>query len=84
MVILCEHFNRDWKTISELMFPTVEEVSEVEEEAGSSETSRRTAETVEPNQAPRKELKPIASVHKILKFKLLPDSAVPNSTSEHT
>lgn len=86
MLILCEHCNRDWKTITEFMFTTVEEVSvvEEEEEAGPSETIHRTAEAVAPNRAPRKELKPIASVHKILKFKLLPDSAVPNSTSEHT
>lgn len=66
---------------TEVMFPTAEEVSVVEEEVGPSETNRLTAEAVEPEQTPRKELKPIASVHKILKFKLLPDSAVPNSTS---
>lgn len=62
------------------MFPNVEEVPVVEEEAGPSETSRRSREAVEPKQAPRKELKPVASVHKILKFKLL-DSAAPNSIS---
>ena len=58
----------------------------VEEEAVPSETNRRSEKAVEPNQAPRKDLKPVASVHKILKFKLLDsvdsvDSAVPDSTS---
>ncbi|XP_022133708.1 uncharacterized protein LOC111006225 [Momordica charantia] len=74
------------ETIGTCLTFAEEEVSvvEEEEEAGPSETIHRTAEAVAPNRAPRKELKPIASVHKILKFKLLPDSAVPNSTSEHT
>lgn len=53
-----------------------------EEEAGPSETNSRKGEAVdEPKRTTRKELKPVASVHKILKFKLLPDSTVPNSTS---
>lgn len=68
------------ETIGTCLTFAEEEVPVVEEEAGPSETSRRSREAVEPKQAPRKELKPVASVHKILKFKLL-DSAAPNSIS---
>ncbi|XP_038885696.1 uncharacterized protein LOC120075999 [Benincasa hispida] len=68
------------ETIGTCLTFAEEEVPVVEEEAEPSESNRRSREAAEPKQAPRKELKPVASVHKILKFKLL-DSAVPNSIS---
>ncbi|KAG6578370.1 hypothetical protein SDJN03_22818, partial [Cucurbita argyrosperma subsp. sororia] len=74
------------ETIGTCLAFAEEEVSMVEEEAVPSKTNRRSEKAVEPNQALRKDLKPVASVHKILKFKLLDsvdsaDSAVPDSTS---
>ncbi|XP_004138617.3 general transcription factor 3C polypeptide 6 [Cucumis sativus] len=68
------------ETIGTCLTFAEEEVPVVEEEAQPSETLRCSREEVEPKQATKKELKLVACVHKILKFKLL-DSDVPSSIS---
>lgn len=54
----------------------------VHEEAGSSELNLFSGKCIiDSNQAPRKQVKPIARLHKILKFRILLDDDVQNRTT---
>lgn len=57
----------------------------VHEETGPSEANLFSGKLIiDPNQPPGKEVKPIASLQKILKFRLLPEDDGQCKTSEHT
>lgn len=57
----------------------------VREETGPSEAKLFSGKCiVDPNQVPRKQVKPMTRLHKILKFRLATDDGTQDLTTEHT
>ncbi|KAK3411707.1 hypothetical protein EUGRSUZ_I00444 [Eucalyptus grandis] len=55
----------------------------VPEETGPSEANKSSGKSnMDPNQCPSKQVKPVACIHKILKFKLFVDTNVPDASAQ--
>ncbi|KAL5736275.1 hypothetical protein ACOSP7_030743 [Xanthoceras sorbifolium] len=65
------------------VFSEDEAAQMVHEERGPSEANLTPGKsTIHPNQAPRKQVKPVARLHKILKFRILLDDELQDATTE--
>ncbi|EOY12881.1 Transcription factor TFIIIC, putative isoform 2, partial [Theobroma cacao] len=68
-----------------LVFSEDEASPVVHEETGPSEANLFSGKyIIDPNQAPRKQVKPVAQLHKILKFRLLLDDDAQDETNSPT
>lgn len=57
----------------------------VHEETGPSEANLFSGKCIiDPNQAPKKQVKPVTRLNKILRFKLAPDADTQDATSDQT
>ncbi|KAB1217237.1 hypothetical protein CJ030_MR4G021084 [Morella rubra] len=68
-----------------LVFTEEEAIPEVHEETGPSEANLFSGKCIiDPNQTPSKHVKPVAQLHKVLKFRLAPDDEIQFATSKRT
>ncbi|RDX66011.1 hypothetical protein CR513_55275, partial [Mucuna pruriens] len=73
------------ETIGTCLAFTEQDAPVVHEETGPSEVNLFTGtRLIDSNQPPTKQVKPVCQLHKVLKFKLLPDSEIQNAAAEET